>query len=65
MSQKVTVDLSSDHVPDNLNEMAAGSGEDGKPGLPGFKGGNMLIISNDHICDDLKFISNGGFGGSV
>jgi hypothetical protein len=37
---------------------------DGKPGLPGFNGGNLIIISNNIVnFDFLNFSSFGGKGG--
>ena len=34
---------------------------DGKPGLPGFNGGNLIIISNNIV--NLEFLNYSSFGG--
>ncbi len=71
-SNKTIIDLSSLHVPNYPNKktkansenfLSGKNGDDGEPGLAGFNGGNMLIISNDSISNDLIFISKGGMGG--
>jgi len=71
-NNETTVDLSSLHTPNYPNgKIKANSGnlrydkdgDDGEPGLAGFNGGNMLIISNDSISNGLIFISKGGMGG--
>lgn len=71
ITRNTHVNLSSAYVPGypyegvkarNAN-VDGGSGEDGKPGLPGYSGGNLLIITNDRISSDLIFKSKGGMGG--
>jgi hypothetical protein len=71
-NNKTIVDLSSLQIPNYPNGKIKANrenfwnnknGDDGEPGLAGFNGGNMLIISNESISNDLIFISNGGIGG--
>ena len=66
-NNETIVDLSSLHEPNYPNgKIKANSfkyDKDGEPGLAGFNGGNMLIISNENISNDLIFISKGGMGG--
>jgi hypothetical protein len=39
-------------------------GKDGQPGLPGYNGGNLFIVSDEILkFDFINFISNGGIGG--
>ena len=67
-----TVDLSFDCVPnfpDNKSKAQDGvhfgeHGVNGKPGLPGFNGGNFFIFSNEISGkNNLKVITTGGKGG--
>jgi GTPase SAR1 family protein len=61
--------LDNNSYPDNRQKADNGivyeaNGNDGKPGLPGFSGGNFLGIGNEFIgLDKLTIISNGGRGG--
>jgi hypothetical protein len=61
--------LDNNSYPDNRQKADNGivygaNGTDGKPGLPGFSGGNFLGIGNEFIgLNNLTVISNGGRGG--
>ena len=74
VSSKKTVDLSYVHTPyypDGIRKAhnffvgCSSNGGDGKPGLPGINGGNLLIITNEktHVSNNLVFVSKGGIGG--
>ena len=63
-NNSVTVDLSCASVPETVPEKANIS-ENGKPGKPGYNGGNLIIITDNVVGSQskLNFISNGGKGG--
>jgi hypothetical protein len=59
-NNSVNVDLSCVSVPEKAN-----ISENGKPGKPGYTGGNLIIITDNVVGSQskLNFISNGGKGG--
>jgi hypothetical protein len=63
-NNSVTVDLSCAHIPETVIEKAIIS-ENGRPGNPGYNGGNLIIITDNIIGSQskLNFISKGGKGG--
>jgi hypothetical protein len=68
--KEIVVDLTCQRTPgypDNQEKAKDGDGfgADGmKPGLPGYNGGNLVIIADEILnSTNLKFISDGGVGG--
>jgi hypothetical protein len=62
-NNSVTVDLSCANIPETL--LKANISENGKPGKPGYNGGNLIIITDNFVGSQskLNFISKGGQGG--
>jgi hypothetical protein len=62
-NNSVTVDLSCSNIPETL--LKANISENGKPGKPGYNGGNLVMITDNFVGSQskLNFISKGGQGG--
>jgi hypothetical protein len=72
VERAININLTCERIPDypdkkpkaSSGRFPGGNGEDGKPGEPGFNGGNLLIIADYFLNSSLiSFESMGGRGG--
>ena len=71
VEKRFKVDLSSEHVPGYPNDIEkakngvgnGANGHSGENGLPGFNGGNFLLVANSVSGYYIDFVSKGGKGG--